>query len=179
MRQSGQGIILIKPFCEKWQPKQSAAIFSFVYFCDFHYKMKMAGHRERKSENSWFFMQNIRQKGDTLGCRLNSGFWRKKQHTKKIITKKIPGTLLTKNLRELCTQMVKIVKRSPDLWFQILRAEVVACCSLKKNCGRTIIVYWKITGCPRKNFLLGVGLLYCMHNISGHFSPTENFLYAR
>ena len=36
--QSGRGIRLIKPFCEKWETKCSAAIFSFVYFCDFPYK---------------------------------------------------------------------------------------------------------------------------------------------
>ena len=43
---------LIKPFSEKREPKRSAAIFSFVYFCDFPYQLKMGGHGEQKSENS-------------------------------------------------------------------------------------------------------------------------------
>ena len=35
-----------------------------------------------------------------------------------------------------------------------------------------------ITGSPRKNFLLGFGVLYCMLDISGPFTPTEMFFYG-
>ena len=41
MWHSGQEIKLIRPFCEKWEPNPSAGIFSFVYFSDLLYKMKI------------------------------------------------------------------------------------------------------------------------------------------
>ena len=37
----------------------------------------------------------------------------------------------------------------------------------------------KYTGCPRINFLLGFGVLFCFPDISGPISPTEMFLYVR
>ena len=42
MWQCGQEIKLKGPFCEKWEPKCSTSIFSFVYFGDFPLRIKLA-----------------------------------------------------------------------------------------------------------------------------------------
>ena len=54
MWQSGPGIKLIKPLWEMRAKTLHCYIFLCIFYCDFHFKIKMTGHGERKYENYWF-----------------------------------------------------------------------------------------------------------------------------